>query len=122
MARVYRVPEFNLLCFAFSPGQLPGVDVPKMFDVPCQLYLHSKADIDVTQGNFNAWVPPIYLRFPRTYTDIKRDWICKIDGYFELYYKVRWAEHMHLGFPNQYWQAQCEQCTVEGESPLPVVP
>ena len=122
MARTYSLPVFNLLCFAFRPGLLPGRDQPTKIDVRCQVYVNSRADIDVTQGSFNAWVPPIYLRFPKTELDIGRDWIIKIDERFELYYKVRWGQMIHMGFPNEYWMTQVEQCTVDGESPLPVVP
>ena len=119
MARIFRPPTFNMLALVWLEGQDAAVDEPDYVDILMQVYVHSRADIDVTPGQPERWVPPIYLRFPKEYSLIRTGAIIQVSDRFGDYYKVRWAQAIHMGFPNEYWMTQCEQCDVDCNTPRP---
>jgi len=122
MARQYNLPDFNLLCDAWLPPTSPQNDPPSLVEIPCQLYFHSKADIDQAPQSNEAWYPPLYLRIPTgVYSPVGGD-IIQIRGAFDPYLLVRWWTMTHCGFPNQYISALVVYCQANGAAPLPWVP
>lgn len=109
------LPNFNLLCDMWVSPDVPAFDLPTYMNVPAQLYVASKGLLDITPGVGGEWVPPIYLRV--SITSIA-EWTtfsiveCPVGS--GEYLKVRWKEHVHRGFPNEYLTAIVEQCDDQG--------
>lgn len=109
------LPSFVSLCNVwFAPGT-PAAGAPDLVNVPCQLYVPSKAGVDMEPGTVWAWVPPIYLRLPISETNAARlGKIYEVEPGTGFYYIKRWVDRCHRGFPNEYWMALLMQCTNTG--------
>jgi hypothetical protein len=109
------LPTFNLTSRVWRPPHEPPGE--PTFITPSQLYIASRGLIDIQPGQDHLWQPPIYLRVPKT-TFLRRNDVVEVeegDGYF---YRVRWAEKVHRGFPNEYVTAIMEQLT---DAPVPPI-
>jgi len=113
------LPQFNLLMDIWTIGTTPAVDPPAFTGVPVQVYVRSKADIDTYQVNIEEWIPPIYLRHPLGGPKLGRGDIVQVLHLPLDYYLVVWCQNLHMGFPNEYYQALSKQCDDTGAVPRP---
>lgn len=110
-------PIFNLLCDIWNVPHVPSMDPADSVDVPCQVYVHSRADIDQLQTSSDQWVPPIYIRAATAAPIFQRGQIILPHDFGADYYKVRWIQLVHMGFTNQYLAVLVEQCNADGTTP-----
>jgi len=111
------LPSFNILCDIWTVGKYPDVDAPTYVDVPCQLYVNSKGLLDIEPDDQWAWVPPIWVRMPLShFTQWGVATIFSAPKGLSEFYKARWKNRMHAGFPNEYLVAVVEQCDGMGVS------
>lgn len=112
------LPNFNLIADAWYAPNTPAIAGPDLILVACQLYLQSKGMLDIQPGQPHYWVPPIYLRLdPAGAPYSVLAWIVGIPDpitTLPLYFRVRYKEWMHAGFPNQYPAWIVEQCDADG--------
>lgn len=113
----FSLPNFNLLADKWNAGHTPAGDPADYTDLPCQVYVHTKADIDQAQGDASSWTPPIYFRMPNLSPVFDRDAILTETTVGTGYYKVRWIQTVHVGFTNQYLVVLVEQCNSDGTTP-----
>lgn len=111
----YTVPDFNLLADLWFGTATPGADAPDVEDQECQLYIPSRGLLDIEPGTQLFWVPPIYLRMPIAnlinWTSLT---VVEVVPGSQRYYRARWKEIMHEGFPNEYLMCIVEQCDEDG--------
>jgi hypothetical protein len=118
----YSVPVLNLTAKWWLVGHTPSAD-PEDGDALCQLYFVSRGLLDITPGDPDAWVPPVYIRITKADLDLMTQpivgMIFGINGPLSLewYWIVRWWERTHAGFSNEYITLLCEQCTDAGATP-----
>lgn len=111
------LPSFNLLLSFWNAPNTPAGGPPDQVDVPAQIYLSTRALLDITPGSPTLWVPPLYLRIPLgAYIPLETDIAAVQPGLTDCY-KVRWVQNTHIGFPNEYQVALVEQCTTSGVTP-----
>jgi len=115
----FSLPLFNVSFDAWTGGHVPAVDAPDSVDNPCQLYLNAKFPADQADGDPAFYTPTIFLRIPLLgYRPIRGD-IVQVRPPTVDYYKVRWIQNVHIGFPNEYIAAAVEQCNAVGATPRP---
>jgi len=122
------LPSFNLLFDFWIVAHTPPVGVPDHANLPGQLYVHSRADIDIfnTIGNPSTYTPPVFIRLP-TAAALLVTATPAVAGAFRtittggrsLFYVVNWWEWMHLGFGNQYAAFLVKQCNNAMTTPDP---
>jgi len=114
----YTLPQFNLTCDVWNAGKNPANDDAVEESVPCQFYLYSRGVWPVQPCELELYQCPIYLRFP---IDVAA--IVALGQVFECptgtgrYFRARFKEVMHYGFPNSYLVAIVVQCNENG-SPM----
>jgi hypothetical protein len=107
---VFRPPVFNLLMNTFQGG-VPYPGAPFQTNVPCQLYVHSRFDIDLP-GNLALPIPnpAIMVRYRiEDYSELVDEFECPAGS--GLLYVPEWVHPVHLGFTNQYMLAMCQMWT-----------
>lgn len=124
----YQPPIFNLLANIWD-CQFPDDGDADWLGVPCQKYIRSRMSLDTLPpdaGNwFRQWAPPIQLRFPRqhaAFTDIPATWdhvITEVPAGSGQFYRTRWQEIQHQGFPNEYAIILADACDSQGRALLP---
>jgi hypothetical protein len=118
-AMAFTTPDFNVTFDGWTAGHTPAVDPPDTVGNPCQLYVNSRIPVDQTPGNPDLWVPIIFLRIPLLgYRPVRGD-ILEVRPPSADYYKARWVQNCHVGFPNEYVIAVVEQCNSAGTTPRP---
>jgi len=108
------LPNFNLtfdLWVATNPNDQP---VPDFAGVPCQVYIHSRADIDQILNEFSNWLPPVYLRVPIGGPKPQKGDVVQVIHLALDYYRVLWTQNIHMGFPNEYVMCLVSQCGPDG--------
>jgi len=111
----YTVPIFNLESDVWYSGKTPADDDPDSENLPTQKYIYSRAVYDVQPCEMEQFTPPIFLRM--SIDDIaiwQQGQIFECPAESGLYYRARFKEHMHQGFPNQYLVAVVVQCNSAG--------
>lgn len=109
----YRLPTFNVLANLWLTDVPPADGEPGATGVPVQLYVSSRGLLDITPGQRELWVPPIYLRHSKD-IGIGRIYYAEVPSGSGEYYKARWTCRMHLGFANEYVQVVMEMCCSDG--------
>jgi hypothetical protein len=119
------LPVFNKVASWWEAGTIPASDPPTAVDVPIQFYVRSQWLSYDTVGfeNQNGMFP--FVRFPKAkLVDLTVNptrgsiWgIVDPDLGTIFYYRSRWWEFTHWGFPNEYISVQVEQCTSAGTVP-----
>lgn len=110
-------PTFNLLYDRWLFPNFPSTGAPDIVGKPCQLYFNSKGLLDLTPGDNDLWVPPVFLRVP---SDIFVPAVLDTVGillHAPDYYRVRWVQVVHAGFANEYYSCILDQCTANGATP-----
>lgn len=109
------LPIFNQVCDIWKWPNTPGDGLADYFNIPCQLYLPTKGLLDIQPGDRFFWVPPIYLRMPVAQSAAWIDLtIVAVPALSNRYYRARWKDKAHLGFPNEYLVVVLEQCDDQG--------
>lgn len=114
MTITFVLPVFNLSANIWRAAT-PTTDPPDVVSV-AQLYFNTRGLFDITPTVDTEWEPPIYLRVPAG-TDIRHNDQVEVadgDGWF---YRVRWFDRVHRGFPNEYLVAVLEQVIVPTPPP-----
>jgi len=113
----WNVPQWVSLCNLWSVGETPADDVPFETDLECQLYLPARGILDITPGEPLLWVPPIWFRLPLS---ARTSWeaysIVECPAGSGEYYRARFKQVAHLGFPNEYLSSVVDQCDENGVS------
>jgi hypothetical protein len=111
----YTVPQFNLLCDIWNAGHVPSVDDPDAENVPCQFYLYSRGTFDVQPCELELYTPTIWIRLPIGETaNFVSGQVFECPAESGRYYRARFKERMHQGFPNEYLIVVVVQCTEDG--------
>jgi len=106
----FQLPNFNLLANIWAVGDGPLEGAPGYPDVPCQLYVNSKAAFDTEYGTAWAWSPPTFLRLPVAFEAAWQNaGIIEITAHLGDFYIAKWKERIHMGFPNEYLAIQMDQ-------------
>lgn len=100
------LPTFNLESRLWRPPAAPPAAPTST--LMCQLYLPSRALLDITPGNFDAWQPPVYYRVP-PFSDVRPDDVVEVPALSGRLYTIRFVEDAHKGFPNEYRVGVLEQ-------------
>jgi len=115
----YTVPVFNLFADVWFDGHTPAVDDPDVENLAVQKYLYARGVWDIQPCEMEVYVPPIYLRIPFTESATwQSSQIFECPAESGKYYRARFKEVFHEGFPNQYLAAIVVQCNAEG---LPLI-
>jgi len=124
----YSAPQFNLLASIWD-CQFPVDGFPDWEEVPCQKYIRSRMSLDTllpdAAGWFRQWSPPIQLRFPRdhiAFSGIPSSWshvVFEVPAGSGQFYRTRWQEVQHQGFPNEYAIILVDPCDENGRALLP---
>jgi hypothetical protein len=117
----FTLPTFNLSANVWVNANLPNASPPDVMGVMVQLYINTRGLLDVTPNAWDTWVPPVWVRiaiagFDDTYN------IFEVPGGSAKYYRVRWRDVIHKGFPNEYGAYLCEQVINDGTPVLPPLP
>jgi len=111
----YTVPQFNLLMDVWFSGHVPSVDLPDAENVPVQFYLYSRGTFDVQPCELELYTPPIWLRLPTSETaNFVSGQVFECPAESGRYYRARFKERMHQGFPNEYLIVVVVQCNSAG--------
>lgn len=115
-------PVFNVTANAWLTPNVPGGSPPD-YTLSVQIYIASRGLIDCQPGTPLFWVPPVYVRFDDAGSPLGPGvWIWEIPSLSGRFYRVRWKEVVHLGFPNEYKIHVVEQCDTGGTAILRDVP
>ena len=98
----FTLPQFINLANVWHPPNVPP-SLPD-YSVMSQLYIHSRADLDVDPSQVNVFYPPIWLRVPKG-TDLRVGDVCEVAAGSGFFYTAIWCERVHLGFSNEYFAA-----------------
>lgn len=113
----FSVPVFNVLIDLWFGEHTPFTQDADVFNQSAQFYLNSRGALDVKPGDKSSYTPPIIVRLP---TVAIANWtavtVMEIPGGTGRYYRARFKEVMHLGFPNQYLMIVAEQCNEKGQA------
>jgi len=111
----YTLPVFNVPIDVWDAGHTPAVDDPDFENVNVQFYVYSRVSFDVMPCDLELYQPPIQIRMPASTSAI---WVS--GQIFEApaesgrYYKARFKERVHMGFPNEYLVVYVAQCQSDG--------
>lgn len=117
-------PLFNLLFNYWAPGNLPSGG-PALASYYAQLYVYSRSAADSFPGNNLTYPPSVWLRVSKaTIQDIAPDIVGSYWSFTDTvpvvrYYRCRWWEWTHVGFPNQYGMLNVDQVSSSGVVPDP---
>lgn len=111
----YTVPDFNVLCDVWSVGTVPDDDAPAFENVACQFYIYSRGSWDIQPCELELYHPPIGVRFPvAAATPWEDGQVFEVPPGSGRYYRARFKERVHLGFPNEYLVCYVVQCQGDG--------
>ena len=115
----FTLPLFNVTFDAWTAGHTPVANVPDSTANPCQLYVNPRTPVDQIESLPGYYTPTIFLRIPLLgYRPVLAD-IVEVRPPSGDYYKARWVQNIHVGFPNEYVLAAVEQCDAAGATPRP---
>lgn len=126
MPIVYTPPNFNVSANVWLPPAIPSSSGPTFTAVACQFYTYSRTPQLLLHPATGRWLPAIIIRIPFTFPallppdTIFTSTVATNQGNF--YYKVQYALHLHVGFPNQYFSLFCLQCNQNGTIPRTPLP
>lgn len=102
MARVYSLPNFNLLVDSWDLSTDPLVTPPQFPNIPAQLYWNARAPMVLQWSTSIPWFLPVLLRTPLgAHRPLKGD-VWRQQGILTDFYVVVWSAKTHPGFPNEY--------------------
>jgi len=111
----YTVPNFNVFADVWSTGHVPADDDPDFENLTVQLYIYSRVSFDVQPCELELYQPPIQIRIPR---QAPIPWVngqvFEVPAESGRYYRARFKERVHIGFPNEYLVVVVVQCGSDG--------
>lgn len=111
----YTPPVFNVLADVWFAGHTPADHPPDEENQVCQLYVISRPSIDVQPDAIELWTPPILIRLPvGSGAAWEAGQIWEVQAESGFYYRSRWKERVHFGFPNAYYVVLVDQCDSHG--------
>jgi len=111
----YTLPQFNVLCDIWDAGNVPVDDDPDYENVTVQFYVYSRVSFDVQPCELELYQPPIQIRMPVAVVAIwETGQVFEVPAESGRYYRARFKEKLHLGFPNEYLVAYVVQCDDRG--------
>jgi len=111
------LPSFNLIYDGWVNPARPATDPPSVTALACQVYIHSRADIDQVSDSVDEWIPPIYLRTRLVDFHPHKGDVVQVNYLLNDYYVVKWSQNIHMGFPNEYVMSLIQQCNAAGVTP-----
>jgi len=103
----FALPIFNQLADAWGAGVDPTANPALAVNLPCQLYQTSRW-LDTGNASY-------VLRFPKQVLGIILPLynfkITTYPNFVAVYFEVLNLRILHMGFPNEYWGAQCYTTT-----------
>jgi len=96
----YTPPVFNIMANVWRSSS-SVLDPPDVV-TSAQLYVNSRMVIPLTPGDDAVYVPLIQLRVPMG-TDLQEGDQVEAAAGDAWFYRVRWTERVHRGFPNEYF-------------------
>jgi len=111
----YTTPVFNVPVDVWDAGNVPS-DVPPDFEnVTCQFYVYSRVSFDVNPCELELYTPAIQVRMPLSTIAIwESSQVYEVPAESGRYYRARFKERVHLGFPNEYLVVYVVQCNDAG--------
>lgn len=117
-------PNFNLSVAFWDNTNADATGPPTIPAIPGQLYVHSRNDTPVAPSAPQIYTPSVFMRIPTSAmvligaTGLVPGFLSWVDIVGNVwYYKIRWWEWTHAGFPNQYASLCIEQCDIAGLTP-----
>jgi hypothetical protein len=118
----FTVPVFNIAVKMWRLPNAPPAAATSTFNA--QLYFTPRPNYPITPASNTQFQPPIYLRCAMG-TDVKPGDVIEAASGDGWYYRVRWVDRCHRGFPNEYLACLLEQgnnLTPPGPGPFPPPP
>lgn len=111
----YTVPNFNLTCDVWNAGNIPSSGPADFTGVACQFYIYSRHSTDVQPCELELYTPVVQIRMP---VAAGGPWVSgqvfEVESGSGRYYRARWKDRVHYGFPNEYLVAIVVQCNEDG--------
>jgi len=125
----YTTPNFNLLASVWNAGNTPFGGAADYTGVTCQFYIYSRDSTDIQPCELELYTPVIQIRLPvAAGTPWVNGQVFEVEEGSGRYYRARFKERVHYGFPNEYLVVIVVQCNalgqplirdVEGAAPCP---
>lgn len=122
----YTPPVFNVVAQVWAPPALPSTGVPTFAAYNLQVYTFSRVPPVLFHPGSGRWLPLIILR--EAFANAVHLGINYIVSHSfppltsQPFYKVQYAQLMHVGFSNQYFAYYCLQCNSNGTIPRTPLP
>lgn len=111
----YTPPILNLLASAWIPPHAPATDPPDVTNIPCQLYLRSRASFFLTPSQTPPYIPALILRTAWPRGVLGPYIIIEIPAEDPgTYYYIAFSDPAHLGFSNVYTASPLIRCDAAG--------
>lgn len=111
----YTPPQFNINVDVWSAGHVPSEDDPDFENVTSQFYVYSRVIFDVQPCELELYQPAMQIRMPIAavvpWTDGQ---VFEVPSESGRYYRARFKDRLHLGFPNEYLIIFVVQCGSDG--------
>ena len=122
---IYSPPNFNVLCSVWFPPHVPSAN-PVDYTQLLQVYVYSRTPQQMFHPGSGRWLPLTIIREPfAAGAHLGIDYIVQHTqppGVPTAYYKVQYAQRLHVGFPNQYFAYPALQCNANGTIPRVPLP
>jgi len=111
----YTTPVFNLLANVWNAGNVPADGPPDWSGVACQFYIYSRNSTSIQPCELELYTPVIQIRLPIAASGPWVDGqVFEVEAGSGRYYRARFKDRVHYGFPNEYLVAYVVQCNDEG--------
>lgn len=111
----YTVPNFNVFADVWSTGHVPADDDPDFENLTVQFYIYSRVSFDVQPCELELYQPPIQIRIPVVAPiPWSQGQVFEVPPESGRYYRARFKERVHIGFPNEYLVVVVVQCGADG--------
>jgi hypothetical protein len=111
----FTLPVFNLTANVWNTGNVPSGSSPDFTGVACQFYIYSRVSVDVQPCELELYTPLIQIRLPiAAATPWVNGQVFEVVGGSGRFYRARFKDRLHYGFPNEYLVAYVVQCDEDG--------
>jgi len=117
-------PDLNVTMDWWNHTHTPSSGAPDVSGEPCQLYIATRPSPALYPDGTSPiyYMQPVIIRVASTFVVLRALYqsyagiLAPATG-ITWYYRIRWWEYAHFGFPNEYVQLFCSQCTNHGAEP-----
>jgi hypothetical protein len=123
---IYTPPQFTASCSIWKKPAVPSGGPATFTNVLLQVYAYSRTPQLLFHPGTGRWLPVIIIREP--FAAGNHLGIDDIVSHTQpplvpnAYYRVQYAQRMHVGFPNTYFAYMSLQCNANGTIPLLPLP